>query len=112
MPQDDIILIVVDTTFIYHGRLVGRKSFIMSTPLPGLANAQSADSALTTEIATYIEDVATKIQEALASTGDSDAAVQQIATDLLADAANLKNADPVTGSGGTNSPVVSPPATS
>jgi hypothetical protein len=73
-----------------------RKVFILTTPGSGLVNAQAADAALKTEISTYITDVATAIQNALAG-GDSDAAVQQIATDMLADASNLQAADPISG---------------
>jgi hypothetical protein len=76
-----------------------RKVFTLTTPAPGsgLTNAQAADVTLQQEIATYISDVAKALQAAIAAGGDSDAAVQQIATDMLADASTLEAADPVTG---------------
>jgi len=84
-----------------------RKVFHLTTPVPGsgLTNAQAADTALQTEIAKYITDVATAIQNALATGGDSDAAVQQIATDMLSDASTLESSDPLT-------PPASPPPAS
>src|ERR1700729_336741 len=77
-----------------------RKVFILTTPGSGLTNAQAADAALTAEIATYITDVATRLQNA-----DSDAEVQQIATDMLADASTLQTADTA-----LNAPPAAPPA--
>ena len=77
--------------------ITARKVFVLTTPTPGsgLANAQAADTELQTEIATYISDVATALQNAIAAGGDSDAAVQQIATDMLADASTLQASDPL-----------------
>ena len=83
----------------YMGLPIQEKVFKVSTPVTpgsGLVNAQAADTALKAEIATYITDVATAIQNAIAQGGDSDAAVQQIATDMLTDAQTLSSSDPVT----------------
>jgi hypothetical protein len=90
---DPDITIEARVTITFFGIPIVR-TFTMTTPLTGLQNAQGADTALTAEIATYIQDVATKLNTALQS-GDSDAAVQQIADDLEADATALKNADPL-----------------
>ena len=62
----------------------------------GLAELQAADAALATEVAAFLADVVTALQNALGS-GDSDAAVQQVATDIQAQITNLQNGDPVTG---------------
>jgi hypothetical protein len=84
-------------SFELNGLAIEGKTFTVTTPIgSGLANAQAASTALTTEIATYITDVATKLSQALVS-GDSDTAVQAVATQLLADAATLTAADPITG---------------
>jgi hypothetical protein len=91
----DPLVTVTTTVRIDFGGLSTEGYFTMTVPLSGLVNAQNADTALQTEIAQYLTDVATRIAAALASTGDSDAAVQQIANDLLADAQTLQNADPL-----------------
>jgi hypothetical protein len=62
----------------------------------GLSALQAEDTALSTEVATFLADVVTAINNALASS-DSDAAVAQVASDIQAQITNLQNGDPVTG---------------
>lgn len=69
---------------------------MLKTMGAGLTALQAADTALATEVATFLADVVTALQNALGS-GDSDAAVQQVATDIQAQITNLQNGDPVTG---------------
>lgn len=74
----------------------------------GLPNAQAALTALQANVATFIADSATAIQNALASAqnpGDSDTAVQAIADGMTALSTQLKNADPIL------NPVTIPPVT-
>ena len=89
------ITVTADISFEFAGLQIGRKTFTMTTPLPGLVNAQAADTALQTEIGTYLADVATALLNAINSAGDSDTAVQAIADDLNAQAARLVAADPL-----------------
>jgi hypothetical protein len=90
------LTVTVAVSFTYAGLAIEGKTFTMTTPLPGLTNAQGADTALTAEIAQYITDKANQLAAAIAASGDSDAAVQQISDDMLADAATLKADDPAT----------------
>jgi hypothetical protein len=103
MPaQASNLTIIADVSFIWNGMVLQGRRFVVTTPVSGsgLTNAQAADAALKAEIATYIQDVATKLQQALAG-GDPDSDVQAIADDLNADATTLQQNDPLTGTNAT-----------
>lgn len=70
--------------------------------MTALADLQAADTALKTEVATFLADVAT----ALTNAGTDPAAIEAVVTDINAEVAALTAADPVTGT-----PPVTPPAT-
>lgn len=95
MTGQPLITVTVDVGFTFAGLTLKGKVFSLTTPLPGLVAAQGAGSALAAEVATYIADTATAIQNALNTEGDSDAAVQTIADGMLADAALLQGSDPL-----------------
>jgi hypothetical protein len=87
------LTVIAVVSFEFNGLVIEGKTFTMSTPVTGLTNAQSADVAVTAEIAKYIADVATALQNAI-NNGDN-AAVQAIADDLNKDSATLTAADPL-----------------
>lgn len=101
---DPQVTVRATITLEFAGLQIQGRTFVTTAPLSGLVNAQAADSALTLEIAKYITDTAAAIQNALATAGDSDAAVQQIATDMLADAATLTAGDPLNPPAGVTTP--------
>lgn len=87
------LTVTIAVSFEFAGLHIEGKTFTMSTPVNGLVNAQAADVAVTQEIAQYITDVATALQNAI--NGSDNAALQAIADDLNKDAATLKGADPI-----------------
>jgi hypothetical protein len=106
-----LITVTVDVGFTFAGLTLKGKVFTLTAPLPGLLAAQGADTALTAEVAKYIADTATAIQDALNTEGDSDAAVQQIATDMLAASAALVAADPLNPPAGSSTSTATLPGT-
>jgi hypothetical protein len=88
------LTITAKISFAFAGLSIEGKEFIVTTPIPGsgLANAVTASTLLSQEVVTYIGNVATALTNALAG-GDSDTAVQGIADQLTADAAQLTAAD-------------------
>jgi hypothetical protein len=103
------LTITVEVSFRLGNFTFRGEKFTMTTPVTpgqGLPNAQAALTQLQSQVTTYIADVAQAILNALngaANPGDSDTAVQALATGMQAVSAQLAAADPIT------NPVTIPP---
>ena len=72
---------------------LGRIETQLEKTMTALADLQAADTALKTEVATFLGDVAT----ALTNAGTDPAAIESVVTDINTEVAALTGADPLTG---------------